>query len=652
MLVFCCQLNLISATPGSTQQEVLVKFKKDVQTSRIDSLTRELGLARIKTVKEIRVEVFQVSSRHSVEEVIEICSRLPFVEYAEPNQTVHALPQAPAALSVAAPSEPPAPTQEAGAVYKKGELLLKFKPQLSQQSVNTLFADVGLQMTKTIDELGVYVCAIGGNKSVDSAVAECRASSDVAYAEPNYIYRASIVPNDPRFSSLYGMTMIRAPEAWDVQTGSKSVIVGIIDTGVDTDHKDLRENIWHNPGESGNGRENNKIDDDGNGFVDDYRGWDFIHNDNNPFDDHNHGSHVAGTVGAVGNNSEGVVGVCWGVSLMALKFLDARGSGDSDDAIEAIIYASNMGAKVLSNSWGGSEHSQALEDAIKFANEKGVLFVAAAGNDFSNNDKADSFPANYEVGNVISVAANTRKEKLAGFSNFGSKSVDLAAPGSDILSTVTRGRFDVFSGTSMATPHVSGAAALVLAEFPDAGMQEVIIRILGGVDRNANYAGKVATGGRLNVNNSISRKPLIARTTRLANTLDETGPYVIESDVVDDAAIASVTLTYQVVGQEARVTEMTSIEQHRYHAEIPGQELGSTIVYFVGATDNDGNNTKDNNFTFSIAEPEDDGGCGRPPINFELDDPWLEASVNTLSNLVVFVFPFVLFRFGPARRRK
>jgi len=548
----CCILVLVvSAWALQNSAQVLVKFKTGATPKQIEALSQSLGLTKVKVISEVGITLFDVTSDLSVSQVVAACEENAFVEYAEANQTVAAFAAAPgvgltgsAAASASATQQSPVATAE----FKPGEVLIKFKSQVAQPQVNSVLNQVGIQIIKQVSAVQVYLCRINGEKTVTNAIAQCNASPDVEYAEPNYIYHASIVPNDPRFSSLYGMRMIQAPEAWDVQKGSKAVMVGVIDTGVDANHKDLRDNIWQNPGESGNGKENNNIDDDNNGFVDDVRGWDFVNNDNNPFDDNEHGSHVSGSVGAVGNNAEGVAGVSWNVSLIPLKFLDANGSGSTIDAVEAIIYGTNVGAKILSNSWGGGGRSQALEDAINFANDNGVLFVAAAGNESANNDQAPSFPANYEVENVISVAANTESDRLAGFSNFGEKSVELAAPGNQILSTVPGDRYAFLSGTSMATPHVSGAAALIWSQYPNMTMQQLIIRLLGSVDRRSDYADKVSTGGRLNVNRALSTDPIIARTTRLANTTDP-GPYVVQTEVVDDSQVQSVSLTFQTTGK-------------------------------------------------------------------------------------------------------
>ncbi|MFQ5640677.1 MAG: S8 family peptidase [bacterium] len=542
---------------------------------------------------------------------------------------------------------PPEPAQV------EGEVLIKFKSTVSATSVTQALSHAGLSIHRSFDQIDVLRCRIEGAKTVAEAVAECNAADNIEYAEPNYIYHTMATPNDPRLTELWGLHMIDAPQAWDVQTGSKSVIVGVIDTGIHHEHEDLAVNVWSNPGETGEGKENNGVDDDGNGFVDDVHGWDFFNDDNDPRDDNDHGSHVSGTIGAAGDNGKGVVGVNWNVTLMGLKFLGGDGSGNTGDAIDAIIYGTNMGAKVLSNSWGGGGRSQALEDAIRFANDQGVLFVAAAGNAGSDNDTFPSFPASYEVENVVAVAASTENDGLASFSNTGLHSVDLAAPGTNILSTVSNGSYNSFNGTSMATPHVSGAAALVMAQYPGRSMNHTKIRLLGSVERNSSFADAVATGGRLNVNNALSTNPII-HTRRLDNTTDEQGPYQVDADIVDEINIQAATLTFQVSGQNAVTTSMNAVGNDHYRGEIPGQSLGSDITYFVKATDNDGNETTGREITFAIAavEPPPGGGCGQQAAVLSLGSPGLDTTVNAGANIAFFLLPLAAIRVYSQRRKR
>ena len=323
--------------------------------------------------------------------------------------------------------------------------------------------------------------------------------------ELDSLYKIEALPNDPSYSSLWGMTAIDAPSAWNITTGSRNVVVAVIDTGVDYTHPDLAANIWRNPGEiAGNGR-----DDDGNGFVDDVYGYDFANNDSLPFDDNGHGTHVAGTIAAVANNSLGVAGVNWAVSVMALKFLGSNGTGYLSNAIRAINYATMMRTQydinvvVSNNSWGGGSYNALMKTAIQEQYNAGILFVAAAGNSSANNDVTPQYPANYDVPNVISVAATDQNNRLASFSCYGATTVDIAAPGVSILSTLPGGSYGYYSGTSMATPHVSGVAALCWAVNPNASVTAVRNALIQGAKPVSALSGKVFSGGLLNAYNAV-----------------------------------------------------------------------------------------------------------------------------------------------------
>jgi subtilisin family serine protease len=362
-----------------------------------------------------------------------------------------------------------------------GELIVRFKPGTTEpkkaQSIkkaNGTFRDVIAQGSRLARAVGqepaseqLKVVKVAGNVAVAKAALE--KDPNVLYVEPNFkTHIEQVVPNDFEFDSLYAMQNtgssggklgadIKATEAWGISTGSRDIVVAVVDTGIDYFHEDLRANIWTNPREiPGNG-----IDDDGNGFVDDTHGYDFVSSDSDPFDDHLHGTHVSGTIGAVGNNGIGVVGVCWQVRLMALKAFDDQGSGDVASAVAAIHYAIANDARIINASWSASDRSQALADAVADAEAAGVLFVAAAGN---SHTSVPFYPAAYD--SVLSVASVNNKDEMSPFTNFG-QWVDIAAPGEQILSTIPDSRYDAISGTSMSTPHVSGAAALVLTRHPE-----------------------------------------------------------------------------------------------------------------------------------------------------------------------------------------
>jgi len=335
----------------------------------------------------------------------------------------------------------------------------------------------------------------------------------VEYVEPDYIVTvADTIPNDYYFGFLWGMhntgqnsgtpgADISATDAWSISTGSDEVLVGVIDTGINYNHEDLAANIWTNPGEiPGNGK-----DDDGNGYIDDVHGYDFYNNDSDPMDDHFHGTHVAGTIAGRGDNGIGVAGVCWRAKLVALKFISSAGSGYTSDAVRAVDYANMMGISITNNSWGGGGYSQALKDAIDEGGAKGYLFIASAGNNGHDIDSYPMYPASYSSANIISVAATDNKDMKASFSNYGLTSVDLGAPGVNIFSCAIDGTYFYLNGTSMAAPHVSGAAALLKSYNPVISGTEIKNAILSSVDPIAAMQGITVSGGRLNVYKALQK---------------------------------------------------------------------------------------------------------------------------------------------------
>ena len=408
------------------------------------------------------------------------------------------------------------------------EILVKFKEGTEVSKREAVFAKLNGKLKEKIltkimekqnDKNGIDLVTISGN--IADAIVKAKDLPEVEYAEPNYIYQHFSTSNDTYFTngSLWGMYGdatspanqfgSQAGEAWAAgHTGSGTVYVGIIDEGYMYTHEDLVANVGTNPDEiAGNG-----VDDDNNGYIDDVYGWDFDGNNNSIFDGtgDDHGTHVAGTIGGVGGNKIGVAGICWNVKLLDAKFLGKRG-GTTANAIKAVDYFTGLkenGLNIVAtnNSWGGGGFSQGLKDAIDRANAAGILFIAAAGNDGTNNDVTDSYPSNYDSSNVIAVAAITSTGALASFSQYGATTVDIGAPGYGIWSTVpksSKGKiisgYASYSGTSMATPHVTGAAALYASTHPGATAAQIKTAILSSAVPTASLSGKCVTGGRLNV---------------------------------------------------------------------------------------------------------------------------------------------------------
>jgi len=331
---------------------------------------------------------------------------------------------------------------------------------------------------------------------VDSAFKLLQLASEekLLAADPNPI-DAPTLPNppvaDPELSQAWGLHKIEAVEAWKIQSGSSKIIVADIDTGIDYTHPDLVNNLWHNPNPT-------------NG---DTIGYDFANKDPLPFDDQSHGSHTAGTIGATGGNGIGVSGVSPHVSIMGLKFITAAGSGTTSDAVAAIDYAISHGARVMSNSWGGAseggDEDRALVDAVARAEAANILFVAAAGNDGTDNDTTPMYPAAIRKANVLTVASSTNRDTKSFFSNFGKETVHVAAPGSNVYSTLPGRKYGMMSGTSMACPHVAGLAALILSERPDLTAVQVKEIIMSSVDPLEAFNGKIVTGGRVNARAAV-----------------------------------------------------------------------------------------------------------------------------------------------------
>jgi subtilisin family serine protease len=423
------------------------------------------------------------------------------------------------------PNAPKRPVSES-----EPEINVKFRPGVTLAEIKKIAAKNNDRIEDEIESVkGLFSIDDLDNADAEKVAAQYAQMTDfVLYAEPNFEIKLvepseaastsdlllretennPLLPNDPMFSEQWALNNdgknggkanadVAALKAWLKTQGSDKVVVAVLDTGVDYTHTDLAENMWHRP-------ENvPQYSDDELGTFDDEHGFNAANNQSDPMDENGHGTHCAGIIGAEGDNEEGIAGINWKVQIMPLKFLGRGGFGTTKDAIEAINYAidrkrNGVNLKVISASWGSPAYSKALEDAIRAAGEEGILFVAAAGNNGTSNDKNPHFPSNYALPNVLSVAALDRSDLLASFSNFGVKTVHIAAPGKDILSTWLHDEYREASGTSMATPYVSGVAALVLASEPNLSVEKLRERLLKSVDKIDSLNGRIESGGRIN----------------------------------------------------------------------------------------------------------------------------------------------------------
>ncbi|HEX8354690.1 MAG TPA: S8 family serine peptidase [Pyrinomonadaceae bacterium] len=440
---------------------------------------------------------------------------------------------APVRVAVRAPAAPAAPRRaevSEAAGERDAEVLVRFKPGVSAERRAAIAARLNDRVEDEIESVeGLAAIDDLDDEEAVGVAAEYAALPEVEYAEPNF--RISVEPldarsirdrfvstlaggpNDPLFAEQWGLVNtgqrggrseadVSALAAWGKTQGSKKVVVAVLDSGVDYTHPDLAGNMWRRPADM------EMYFDPQLGVVDDRDGFSALASERDPMDENGHGTHCSGIVGAEGDNNLGITGVNWRVEIMPLKFMGRGGFGSTKDAIEAINYviarkAEGVNVRVISASWGSPSRSRALEDVIRKAGEADVLFVAAAGNDAANADKRPHFPSGYKLPNVISVAALDRRDELASFSNYGAKSVHVAAPGKEILSTWLGGAYEEHSGTSMATPFVAGVAGLVLSAEPNLTMKELRERLLSTADRIDSLQGKVVTGGRINAARAV-----------------------------------------------------------------------------------------------------------------------------------------------------
>ncbi|MGI8812364.1 MAG: S8 family serine peptidase [Pyrinomonadaceae bacterium] len=407
------------------------------------------------------------------------------------------------------------PAQKTPDSFVSDEILVKFAQSARPSAKTRAVESAGAATLETLGDLGWVRVKIGAGEDLQAALSRFGKMPGVEAAQPNFYYHLLATPNDPQFVStgMYGLSKISAPQAWDLTTGSSAVVVADIDTGMRYTHQDLAANAWINPGEiAGNG-----VDDDNNGFIDDVHGWDFFYNDSDPIDDAGgHGTHTAGTIGAVGNNMLNVVGVNWAVKIMPIKIYSPNGA-DTTSAmlVNAYNYVRMMkqrgvNIRVTNNSYGGCGeacgYDQATKDALDAMGDAGILNVFAAGNSNVNNDvnPSGSYPSVYTSPSILAVAASTSTDARASFSSWGPTSVDLAAPGSGVLSTYNRSDTDTatLSGTSMATPHTAGAAALLSAYNPSlsaASLKATLMNTVDVITTPTNWSVFVKSGGRLNV---------------------------------------------------------------------------------------------------------------------------------------------------------
>lgn len=406
-------------------------------------------------------------------------------------------------LSVGALASETAPAVE-------GQLIVRFKDGVSKKSIDSVNQFMGGNARPiTTADSQLFVIDLPQGMDNPSGLNIYSNLGSVQYAEENFIYQPIAIPDDPLYPQLWGLPKISAPDAWDITTGDPSVVIADTDTGADYNHVDLAANVWVNQGEICN----NGIDDDNNGYIDDCIGWNFFNGTNDPIDQTalggGHGTNTAGIMGAVGNNGIGVTGVMWNAQIMILKM--GNGSFPLTAIIPALDYAWMNGARIINASWGGRGASTTMRDAIQRVNDAGVLFVAAAGNNGTNNDVIPFYPANYDVPNIISVANTTQLDLLRTTSpepsNWGPNTVHLGAPGTNIISTYPGGRYVAFVGTSQAAPHVAATAGLILSVNPNLGVADVKNIILSSVDPIPALADKVITGGRLNAGAAVQNTP-------------------------------------------------------------------------------------------------------------------------------------------------